>query len=214
MRLNTALEEELKLLNLESEQIEEWINFAVFAPEKLEKAQVGYSVDPAGRSLITGEEGDWQPEWIVIGYTKLIGDPIILDTDEEGQPVSYLMHGMGEWGAGSYIAGSIKQWRGAVAKVMQFMKSHHDNSNPPITRSELDDLVSDIVEADDCADSDTWEMLLAPAYQWAEDQEERVTEQIRVMREQGLQIKEIADQLEIPLTEVYDYLKKIKTSQI
>ncbi|MFD1175868.1 hypothetical protein ACFQ3W_06055 [Paenibacillus puldeungensis] len=214
MRLDACLEEELELLKLESEKLEEWIDFAIFAPEKLEKAQAGYSVDPAGRSLITGEEGDWQPEWIVIGYTKLIGDPIIIDTNEEGQPVSYLMHGMGEWGAGSYIAGSIKQLRDALAKVMKFMKSHLEHSNSPITRAELNILVSDIVGADEYADSDTWEMLLEPIYQLAEDQEERVTEQIRAMSEQGLQIKEIADRLEIPLTQVYDYLKKIKTSQI
>jgi hypothetical protein len=52
---------------------------------ELEGAQQGYQAD------------DWRPEWTVIGYEGLCGDPIFIDTDDEDYPVYTAEHGTGEW---------------------------------------------------------------------------------------------------------------------
>lgn len=214
--LNTGFEEELKRLKRECEQAEEWLDFAIFAPVELENQQVGYRVDPAGRSLISNEEGAWREEWIVIGHTLLTGDPIIVDLGEAGHPVSYLMHGMGEWGAGSYIAGSMQHLREVTKKVNQWMTGQsrpQTNRNLPVTCAELDALVAEIAEMD-YADAETWKMLLEPAYESAKAYEEEMIRQIRAMNEQGTQLKEMADRLGIPMKQVYGFLKMIKAHQM
>ncbi|CAM4513051.1 Uncharacterised protein [Paenibacillus macerans] len=147
-------------------------------------------MDPAGRSLISNEEGAWQEEWIVIGHTLLTGDPIIVDLGEAGHPVSYLMHGMGEWGAGSYIAGSMQHLRDIFKKANKWMSGQsrpQTNRNLPVTCAELDALVAEIAEMD-YADAETWKMLLDPAYESAKAYEEEMIRQIRAMNEQGTQL--------------------------
>lgn len=216
MRLNSELEGALELLKREWEQAEDWVDMAFHAPDELERAQVGYAFDPEGRSLASREEGAWQPEWVVIGYTPLVGDPIIVNLGEAGQPVSYLMHGMGEWGAGSYIAGSIGQLQKALEKVNRWIAekgAEAENRKLPIavTRSELDKLVAEIVAEDAYADAEIWEMMLTPAYDAAEAYAEDTIEQVRNLLTQGKGIQEIADRLQIPLQHAYSYYKKIRS---
>jgi len=206
----------LELLKREWEQAEDWLDMAFHAPHELERAQVGYALDPEGRSLTSSEEGAWQPEWVVIGYTPLVGDPIIVDLGEAKQPVSYLMHGMGEWGAGSYIAGSIGQLQKALEKVNRWIaqkKGQADNRKLPIavTRSELDKLVAEIVAEDEYADVEIWEMMLAPAYDAAETYEEDLVGQVRNLLAQGNGIQEIAGRLQIPIQQAYGYYKRIRS---
>ncbi|RRJ63900.1 hypothetical protein EHV15_13885 [Paenibacillus oralis] len=153
-------------------------------------------------------------EWIVIGHTLLVGDPIIVDLGEAGHPVSYLMHGMGEWDAGSYIAGSMQHLREDVEKVNQWMTGQsrpQANRNLPVTCAELDALAAEIAEMD-YADAETWKMLLNPAYESAKAYEEEMIRQIRAMNGQGTPLKEMADRLGIPMKQVYGFLKMIKAS--
>jgi len=48
----------------------------IYTLDELEEAQMGYSVDPLGNSLVDNAEGSWKKEWLVIGYEDLCGDPI------------------------------------------------------------------------------------------------------------------------------------------
>ena len=50
-----------------------------FSEDKLDQGQVGYSVDTNNSSLITGQEGDWEEDWLVIGVDGLLGNPIFVD---------------------------------------------------------------------------------------------------------------------------------------
>ena len=69
----------------------------LFALAEIESLQVGYSIKPDGSSLCTGEEGAWQPAWIVIGRETGLGDPIFIDTSSAALPVYTAMHGEGTW---------------------------------------------------------------------------------------------------------------------
>ncbi len=50
----------------------------LFAETELSEGQKGYSVDPNGKSLVGGKDGDWKNSWLVIGFEELCGDPIFL----------------------------------------------------------------------------------------------------------------------------------------
>ena len=65
--------------------------------DELSDAQVGYAVGPTGESLVGESDGDWQAEWLVVGYEGLTGDPLFVDTSEEDWPVYTAMHGEGAW---------------------------------------------------------------------------------------------------------------------
>ena len=45
-------------------------------PEEVRSKQLGYSIGPAGQSLVGNKEGDWLEKWIVIGYEEQCGDPL------------------------------------------------------------------------------------------------------------------------------------------
>jgi hypothetical protein len=64
--------------------------------DELDQGQIGYSVDDNNNSLITGQEGDWKDEWLVIGVDGLIGDPIFVDTSSKKLQVLTAAHGEGE----------------------------------------------------------------------------------------------------------------------
>jgi hypothetical protein len=69
----------------------------LFPREAIEARQVGYSVDPTGRSLCDGSPGAWEKHWLVIGTESLCGDPVILDTLDPNLRVLYDIHGQGKW---------------------------------------------------------------------------------------------------------------------
>ena len=74
-----------------------WETVILFSLQELNQAQVGYSNDGKGNSLIGTAEGDWLVNWLVIGYEDLCGDPIFIDIGVGGFPVYTAMHGTGEW---------------------------------------------------------------------------------------------------------------------
>lgn len=65
--------------------------------KELEKAQMGYSIDDKGNSLVGDSPGDWNKNWLVIGSDDLCGDPIFIDMNNESFPVYTTMHGEGNW---------------------------------------------------------------------------------------------------------------------
>jgi len=77
-------------------QDDDELEIEVFSPEALQEGQVGYSVDPDGRSL-TGAPPLWQPNWLVVGYETLLGDPIFVDLDDPELPVMTAMHDVHPW---------------------------------------------------------------------------------------------------------------------
>ena len=69
----------------------------IYDVDELQEAQIGYSVDPSGTSLIEGNPGSWQRNWVVIAYEDGSGDPIFTDNKAFGFPVYTAMHGTGAW---------------------------------------------------------------------------------------------------------------------
>jgi len=69
----------------------------VFPLREIEEAQVGYSVSPDGAPLCGSEPGDWNANWIVIGYETGLGDPLFIDAGNPDLPVFTAMHGESSW---------------------------------------------------------------------------------------------------------------------
>lgn len=88
----------------------------VHGVNELEEAQIGYSVDPSGTSLVDHETGSWQTQWVVIGYEDSCGDPIFIDSETEGFPVYTAMHGSGTWEP-NLIATGLGNFAAAVREV-------------------------------------------------------------------------------------------------
>jgi hypothetical protein len=63
----------------------------------LTKGQVGYAVDPSGRSLTGRRKGAWRSSWLVIGHDTMCGDPVFVDLAQPAWPVYTAMHGRGAW---------------------------------------------------------------------------------------------------------------------
>jgi hypothetical protein len=82
----------------------------LYPVQELESAQVGYSLDPNGRSLVGDGKGYWHKEWLVIGHETACGDPIFVSKDHP-YPVFTAIHGQGEWDP-TLVAPSVEQfWR-------------------------------------------------------------------------------------------------------
>jgi hypothetical protein len=75
----------------------EWdtVPIEIYSCSDVSNRQVGYRIDPDGKSLI-GRDG-WKVEWIVIGHDTLVGDPIFIDVRRMGFPVFTAAHGEGAW---------------------------------------------------------------------------------------------------------------------
>jgi len=71
--------------------------FRFFHESEFANGQRGYARGADGESLVGNDDGDWKPNWQVIGYEEACGDPIFVDTASKGLPVFTAMHGTGEW---------------------------------------------------------------------------------------------------------------------
>jgi hypothetical protein len=91
------LEKVRKFLTNDSEVSFGYNGLTFLSADKLDDGQIGYSVDSKGNSLITGQEGDWKKEWLVIGTDTIVGDPIFIDTSSKQLQVLTAGHGEGEW---------------------------------------------------------------------------------------------------------------------
>ncbi|SFP74365.1 SMI1/KNR4 family protein [Hymenobacter arizonensis] len=131
-----------------------------FAPESLEQSQVGYRVDADGNSLITGEEGAWQEEWLVIGNDGL-GDPIIVDTSNDDLMVLSAMHGEGSWESYA-IADTLVNFQKIIhlfQKVSEGRAYPDELKNNPISESEIEIVLKSIEKQNPGFDLTYWEIL-------------------------------------------------------
>ncbi|WP_212947673.1 hypothetical protein [Paenibacillus cookii] len=68
-----------------------------------------------------------------------------------------------------------------------------------VTCAGLDAEVQAMADGDAYSDLDTWNMLLDPAYRFAQTQEAALIGRIQAMSEQGMGIQAIAAALQVPL---------------
>lgn len=87
-----------------------------FPAHELVEEQTGYSIAPNGKSLITGQPGDWQRGWVAIGNDQL-GDPIIADVNTPQLPIFSASFDMGQWSP-IEIADSLDNFK-AILSVMK-----------------------------------------------------------------------------------------------
>jgi len=138
------------------------LNFV--SADSLEAAQIGYSVDAKGKSLITGKKGDWQTSWTVIANDEA-SDPIFVDTATPELRVFTAAHGMGSWDP-EPIADSLKSFADVVAQLRLLAIGR---SNPvekllnPISAQEAHAFLKFVQTANPNTDAAYWEtiMLLA-----------------------------------------------------
>jgi hypothetical protein len=123
---------------------------------ELEAAQQGYGV------ILEGDASGWRPEWTVIGYEGLCGDPIFIDTDDDDYPVYTAEHGTGEWSP-RLIAFTFSHF---VQILQRLQALARDRANPlaleqhPITASERASFIDFIRTQSPNIDFPFWEMLL------------------------------------------------------
>ncbi|GLC31176.1 hypothetical protein [Clostridium omnivorum] len=209
MIFNNKIREKLLKLKNEAEKMEEFAEFKIFHPDELEGEQVGYSIDKDGNSLVSNEEGAWKSEWIVVGYEILCGDPIIIETNQIGYPVSSLMHGMGDWDSGIYLSDSLDKFTDGIIKINQFISEKSmANVVPRITCKDLDNLIKEIIKEDEYGDFDNWKSMLDPIYESTKEYEDNLTKRVKKLSEGGLIIKEISDRLNMSIKDTYKYLRR------
>ena len=66
------------------------------SPDGLGAAQVGFAISPDGQSLV-GTDGQWRPDWLVVGFDDDLGDPVFIDVGDPSLPVYTATHGVGFW---------------------------------------------------------------------------------------------------------------------
>ncbi|MGN7478162.1 SMI1/KNR4 family protein [Solibacillus silvestris] len=204
------IKKNLAFINLEYKKIKNYVNFEVFPFEQLAEYQIGYSIDSDGNSLVTDEKHSWDDYWIVIAYETMCGDPIIIELNENGCPVSILMHGMGSWGAGSFLANSMESFFYILKDIAGFLTEKGIvNGKRTIQNKELRALLNNFSEKDEYADLDIWESLLNPLFEIAEEYEESLKTKIQKMKKEGKKLTEISQLLNIQTKEVYEYIKKV-----
>lgn len=97
----------------------------VYGVDELREAQIGYSVDPSGTSLVDGLPGSWQSNWLVIGYEDECGDPIFIDIQKDGFPVHTAMHGSGSWEP-KLIASGLRNFAAAMREMATLAKGREN----------------------------------------------------------------------------------------
>jgi hypothetical protein len=135
----------------------------IFRSAELGPQQVGYSVTPTGQSLAAEKEGDWLNSWLVIGYEDCCGDPIFIDTSQEGFPVYTAMHGEGPWEA-NRIADSLAGLGSAISAIANISKGREQPvalGNNPLNQPEKETTLASIKQHNPNADLSFWETLLS-----------------------------------------------------
>ncbi|MED4531300.1 SMI1/KNR4 family protein [Metabacillus fastidiosus] len=200
----------LKLINLKYEKIRDYVYFHLFSFEQLDDCQTGFSIDADGNSLVTDEDGSWGDNWIVIGYETICGDPIIIELNEDGYPVSRLIHGMGSWDAGSFLTDSMESFIKILQDIECFLtETQVLQGKRTIQNKELKALLNNIIEKDQFADFEIWQSLLNPLFNIADEYEKKLETKVKEMKEEGKKITEIAYLLNIKPKDVYEYIKKM-----
>ena len=136
----------------------------IYDVDELEEAQIGYSVDPLGTSLIDENPGSWQRTWVVIGYEDGSGDPIFTDSEADGFPVYTAMQGTGVWEP-SLIATGLRNFATAMREIARIAEGRE---NPvqleanPIESDERAKVLERIQGENTGIDTSFWETWLTP----------------------------------------------------
>ena len=200
----------LELIKLECDKIKDYVNIEIFSFEQLDEFQIGYSVDSDGNSLVSADEDTWDEKWVVIAYETLCGDPIIIELNEDGYPVSLLMHGMDSWDNGSYLADSMESFLNILKEIVYFLTEKQVlKGKLNIQNKELKAILINIIEISNSANFETWESLLNPLFDIVEEYEELLETKVKEMKKEGKKISEIAELLNLQPKDVYEYIKKI-----
>lgn len=105
----------------------------LFRPEELEAAQVGYAVTEDGKSLVSGEPGAWQADWVAIGYETSFGD-VIFASRTAPHAVFTAVHGEGTWEPRA-IAPGLDAFAACLNAFQQYAKDRGSpadiEDNPP-----------------------------------------------------------------------------------
>jgi hypothetical protein len=134
----------------------------VYRSQDLAAAQIGYSVSANGEPLIGGKECDWHKSWLVIGYDDTSGDPLFIDTSEEGLPVYTAMIGQDSWHR-ERIAISLAGFENALSIIASVAKGREHPAaleNNPLTQSEKDTALLKIRQQNPRVDLRFWQSLL------------------------------------------------------
>ena len=135
------------------------INF--FKADNLENAQIGYSIDEKGKSLIGKNIGDWKKNWIVIA-TDNLGDPIFVDCGNSSLPVFTSQHGQGDWEE-TYVAISLDKFIG-ILKDLKHLSIGRENpvkiEKNPISKKELNSFLEKTKNDNNWMDIEYWEIFL------------------------------------------------------
>ena len=200
----------LELIKLECDKIKDYVNIEIFSFEQLDEFQIGYSVDSDGNSLVSADEDTWDEKWVVIAYETLCGDPIIIELNEDGYPVSLLMHGMDSWDNGSYLADSMVSFLNILKEIGYFLAEKQVlKGKLNIQNKELKAILINIIEISNSTSFETWESLLNPLFDIVEEYEELLETKVKEMKKEGKKISEIAELLNLQPKDVYEYIKKI-----
>jgi hypothetical protein len=131
-------------------------------PEEFEQAQIGYSVDPNGQSLVGTGQGDWYSSWLVIGYEDGTGDPIFVDTIDEQFPVYTAIHGEGDWEPDK-IAVSLDNFISALSHIKELSAGRENPvslEENPISLKEREQVLKLISKANECVSMGFWKSWL------------------------------------------------------
>lgn len=124
--------------------------------------QTGYSISSSGQPLTGTGVGDWQKEWIVIGYEECCGDPIFIDSSKKDYPVYTAMHGEGPWDP-TQIAVSLEAFGRALSVLAKTAKGRESpvalEANP-LSQSEKEATLATFQSNNPGLDLQFWEILL------------------------------------------------------
>jgi hypothetical protein len=135
------------------------INF--ISVDDIADGQIGYSTDAEGNSLVTGEEGDWEEGWLVIGNDNL-GDPIFIDTNDGNYPIFTAQHGQDEWLA-TPIADSLDKFKMILSDLKRLSigrETPDEIEESPIPRNVLIRFFSTLKKNNNDVEIWWWEQFL------------------------------------------------------
>ncbi len=128
----------IKIDSLKSENLSLGYNELNFATnETLSEFQLGYSINPKGKSLTGEKDGDWNKNWIVIS-TDDLGEPHFIDL-KTGK-VFTAIHGQGSWEP-DLISISLEKYIETINILFELSKKRsnpNDLENNPITQNEIE----------------------------------------------------------------------------
>ena len=133
-------------------------------PEQLVEAQVGYAVDPAGRSLLGQQDGAWLATWLVVATEDLVGDPIFVDTAAPEWPVYTAAHGEGTW-APELVADSFASFVAALDLIRSLVRNRETPvalERHPISPIERHQVLGEIGRLNPRSSLTFWQTWLEP----------------------------------------------------